>query len=207
MSEEESDQLTLDLEEQVEKMTFKEPKKRQLSESALAKLALARKRALEVRKANYEKKLKAKADLNEAQVRKKISAEETKAKKKDELNELVDIADKELSESKKKNTVISNDEEEEVSVKSKAKPKSKSKKTKIIINNNSESSSDDDDTPVVYIRSKKKKSKPKPVAVTHEQVVHDYMPNIPVQEVQEQHHHTEQPPPIARQQPYWMDFR
>tara|TARA_R110000824_G_C14995896_1_gene655695 strand:+ start:15 stop:629 length:615 start_codon:yes stop_codon:yes gene_type:complete len=204
MSEEESDQLTLDLEEQVEKLTFKEPKKRQLSESALAKLALARKRALEVRKANYEKKLKAKEDLKEAQIRKKVAAEDSKAKKKDELNELVDTAEKELIESKKKNA-IEPDSEEEASVIKKAKSKKpKSKKTKIVIANDSDSSSDDD-TPQIYIRTKKKK-KPKPAAVTHEQVVQDYMPTVPIQEVQDQHH-IEQPPPIARQQPYWMSFQ
>ena len=207
MSEEESDQLTLDLEEQVEKMTFKEPKKRVLSKDALEKLAKARVAALAVRKANYEKKLKAKADLAESKVRTKIAKEDTKNKKKDELDELVQTADKELSESKKKSTVISNDEEDEVPVIKKAKPKSKGKsKTRIVINNNSESSSDDD-TPQIYIRTKKKKSKPKPAPVAPEQVVHDYMPNIPVQEVQEQHHHTEQPPPLARQQPYWMSFQ
>ena len=207
MSEEESDQLTLDLEEQVEKLTFKEPKKRQLSESALAKLALARKRALEVRKANYEKKLKAKEDLKEAQIRKKVAAEDSKAKKKDELNELVDTAEKELIESKKKNA-IEPDSEEEASVIKKAKSKKpKSKKTKIVIANDSDSSSDDD-TPQIYIRTKKKKSKSKPVPVAHEQVVQDYMPTIPVQEVQEQHH-IEQPPPVTRQnaQPYWMSFQ
>tara|TARA_R110000851_G_scaffold71785_1_gene159504 strand:+ start:1096 stop:1710 length:615 start_codon:yes stop_codon:yes gene_type:complete len=204
MSEEESDQLTLDLEEQVEKLTFKEPKKRQLSESALAKLALARKRALEVRKANYEKKLKAKEDLKEAQIRKKVAAEDSKAKKKDELNELVDTAEKELIESKKKNA-IEPDSEEEASVIKKAKSKKpKSKKTKIVIANDSDSSSDDD-TPQIYIRTKKKK-KPKPAAVTHDQVVQDYMPTVPIQEVQDQHH-IEQPPPIARQQPYWMSFQ
>ena len=204
MSEEEPDQLTLDLEEQVEKLTFKEPKKRQLSESALAKLALARKRALEVRKANYEKKLKAKEDLKEAQIRKKVAAEDSKAKKKDELNELVDTAEKELIESKKKNA-IEPDSEEEASVIKKAKSKKpKSKKTKIVIANDSDSSSDDD-TPQIYIRTKKKK-KPKPAAVTHEQVVQDYMPTVPIQEVQDQHH-IEQPPPIARQQPYWMSFQ
>ena len=207
MSEEESDQLTLDLEEQVEKMTFKEPKKRVLSKDALEKLAKARVAALAVRKANYEKKLKAKEDLKEAQVRKKVAAEETKNKKKDELDELVQTADKELSESKKKSTVISNDEEDEVPVIKKAKPKSKGKsKTRIVINNNSESSSDDD-TPQIYIRTKKKKSKPKPVPVADEQVVHDYMPTVPIQEVQEQRH--AEPPPIARQnaQPYWMSFQ
>ena len=206
MSEEEPDQLTQDLEEQVEKLTFKEPKKRQLSESALAKLALARKKALEVRRAQFEKKKQAKEDLSEAKLRTKIAKEETKAKKKDELNELVDTAEKELIESKKKNA-IEPDSEEEASVIKKAKSKKpKSKKTKIVIANDSDSSSDDD-TPQIYIRTKKKKSKPKPPPVADEQVVHDYMPNIPVQEVQEQHHHTEQPPPLARQSPYWLDFR
>ena len=204
MSDEEPDQLTADLEEQVENMTFKPAKKRVLSEDALKKLAVARKKALEVRKANFEKKKQAKEDLKEAQVRTKIAKEDTKNKKKQELDELVDIADKELSESKKKSTVISNDEEDEVPVK-KAKPKSKSKKTRIVINNDSESSSDDD-TPQIYIRTKKKKSKPKPTAVTHEQVVQDYMPTVPIQEVQ-QTNEFEQPPPVQRQQPYWMDFR
>ena len=207
MSEEESDQLTLDLEEQVEKMTFKEPKKRVLSKDALEKLAKARVAALAVRKANYEKKLKAKADLAESKVRTKIAKEDTKNKKKDELDELVQTADKELSESKKKSTVISNDEEDEVPVIKKAKPKSKGKsKTRIVINNNSESSSDDD-TPQIYIRTKKKKSKPKPVPVADEQVVHDYMPTVPIQEMRQPNEFTEQPPPLARQQPYWMSFQ
>jgi len=203
MSEEEPDQLTQDLEEQVEKITFKEPKKRQLSKDALEKLAKARSIALQVRKANYEKKLKAKEDLAEAKVRKKVAAEETKNKKKEELDELVQTADKELTESKKKSD-IEPDSEVDPPVK-KAKSKAKSKKTKIIINNNSESSSDDDDTPVVYIRSKKKKSKPKPAPVAHEEMIKDYMPTIPVQEVQEQHHNAE-PPPVERQPPYWMSF-
>ena len=207
MSEEEPDQLTQDLENVVEKLTFKEPKKRQLSESALAKLALARKKALEVRKANYEKKLKAKADLNESKLRTKIAKEDTKNKKKEDLDELVQTADKELAESKKKSTVISNDEEEEVPIIKKAKSKKPKSKTRIVIANNSDSSSsDDDDSPQIYIRTKKKKSKPKPVPVAHEQVVHDYMPTVPIQEVQDQHH-IEQPPPIARQQPYWMSFQ
>ena len=204
MSEEEPDQLTHDLENEMETMTLKPVKKRQLSEDALKKLAKARSIALAVRKANYEKKLKAKEDLSEAKLRTKIAKEETKSKKKEDLDELVETADKELTESKKKSGMESNDEEDPP-VK-KVKSKSKSKKTRIVINNDSESSSDDD-TPQIYIRTKKKKSKPKPAPVAPEQVVHDYMPNVPVQEVQEQHHHTEQPPPLARQQPYWMDFR
>jgi len=201
MSEEESDQLTQDLENEVEKITFKEPKKRQLSKDALEKLAKARSIALQVRKANYEKKLKAKEDLAEAKVRKKVAAEETKNKKKEELDELVQTADKELTESKKKSD-IEPDSEVDPPVK-KAKSKGKSK-TRIVINNNSDSSSDDD-SPQIYIRTKKKKPKPKAAPVLHEQVVNDYMPTIPIQEVQEQHH-IEQPPKIERQPPYWMNF-
>ena len=207
MSEEEPDQLTQDLEEQVEKLTFKEPKKRQLSESALAKLALARKKALEVRRAQFEKKKQAKEDLSEAKLRTKIAKEETKNKKKVDLDELVDTANKELTESKKKSD-IEPDSEVDPPVK-KVKPKSKGKsKTRIVINNNSDSSSDDD-SPQIYIRTKKKKSKPKPVPVAHEQVVHDYMPTVPIQEMQQPNEFTEQPPPVTRQnaQPYWMSFQ
>ena len=206
MSEEEPDQLTQDLEEQVEKLTFKEPKKRQLSESALAKLALARKKALEVRRAQFEKKKQAKEDLSEAKLRTKIAKEETKNKKKVDLDELVDTANKELTESKKKSD-IEPDSEVDPPVK-KVKPKSKGKsKTRIVINNNSDSSSDDD-SPQIYIRTKKKKKSVKPAPVTHEEMIKDYMPTIPVQEVQEQHH-IEQPPPVTRQnaQPYWMSFQ
>ena len=206
MSEEEPDQLTQDLEEQVEKLTFKEPKKRQLSESALAKLALARKKALEVRRAQFEKKKQAKEDLSEAKLRTKIAKEETKNKKKVDLDELVDTANKELTESKKKSD-IEPDSEVDPPVK-KVKPKSKGKsKTRIVINNNSDSSSDDD-SPQIYIRTKKKKKSVKPAPVVHEEMIKDYMPTIPVQEVQEQHH-IEQPPPVTRQnaQPYWMSFQ
>ena len=71
MSDTEKDELTQDLENEVENMTLKPVKKRQLSEDALKKLAKARSIALEVRKANYEKKLKAKADLNESKLRTK----------------------------------------------------------------------------------------------------------------------------------------
>ena len=130
MSDEEPDQLTADLEEQVENMTFKPAKKRVLSEDALKKLAVARKKALEVRKANFEKKKQAKEDLKEAQVRSKIAKEQTKSKKKEDLDELVETADKELAESKKKSVMESNDEEETPVKKAKprATPRKKTKK-------------------------------------------------------------------------------
>ena len=205
MSDEEKDQLTQDLENEMENIVLKPQKKRVLSPEALEKLKKAREKALLVRKKQFELKKQAKADLAEAKVRTKIAKEETKAKKREDLDDLVETADKELSESKKKSAIDSADEEEAPIKKAKPKSKSKSKKTKIVIANDTDSSSDDD-TPQIYIRTKKKKSKPKPAPVAHEQVVQDYMPTIPIQEVQEQHH-IEQPPPIARQQPYWMDFR
>jgi len=73
MSDDEKDQLTQDLENEMENIVLKPQKKRVLSPEALEKLKKAREKALLVRKKQFELKKQAKADLVEAKVRTKIA--------------------------------------------------------------------------------------------------------------------------------------
>ena len=148
-----------DVEEEFEEIeedvhVVKEKFKRVMTEEGKAKLAIARQKALEVRKANAAPNKK--KQLLEAE--KKLTAKMSKLElKKKEI--LPPIPVKKLPPPEQES-----DDDEEPNVIIKKKPKKKKKKPIIIVQDDS-SDSDSSDNGVIYIkkRSKKKVAKPSPI--------------------------------------------
>jgi len=149
--------------------------RKQLSSDSLAKLAIAREKALQTR-------LKNKAIREQLLEPDKETIPEDEDEKEPEQ-----IPDK--IEPKKIQPDSDEDEDKEVAKPKKVKKK-KPNRSKIIISNDSSSSDSEDDAPVVYIRTKKKtRPKPKPVVVEQQEIIQDLQPQY------------QEPPEIIRQVP------
>ena len=152
--------------------------RKQLSSDSLAKLAIAREKALQTR-------LKNKAIREQLLEPDKETIHEDEDEKEPEQ---IPIPDKVEPKKIQPDT----DEDEEVAKPKKLKKK-KPNRSKIIISNDSSSSDSEDDAPVVYIRTKKKnKQKPKPVVVEQQEIIQDLQPQY------------QEPPEIIRQVPLPM---